>query len=63
MSLLRVAAPPVSVSTISLRPNKNRLHADKLTQLPTIIHAFLRYIHVRLNTYIFSSAHILYIFS
>ena len=39
-SRLRVDASPVSVSTInSLRPTENRLHADKLTQLPlSLIH-------------------------
>ena len=38
---LRVAAYPVSVSTISLGPTEpeSMLQADKLTQLPTIIYA------------------------
>ena len=42
-SRLRVAASPVSVSTISLRPTESQPHADKWTQLLTIIYAFLRY--------------------
>ena len=43
-SRLKVAAYPVSVSTISLRPTESRLHTDELTQLPTIIYAILRYL-------------------
>ena len=40
-SRLRVAASPVIISTISLRPTESRLQADKLTQLPSINYALL----------------------